>query len=177
MHLTDDAGREANAEHLRKTARVGVTLVTLAHWEVGLVIGRGNPKKIRRASDVAHRRVRLVNRERGASPRRVLERRMKAEGATSPAEATTVTSHRELGRTIAVGAADAGPSVRDVAITYGLNFLPLQEERFDLAIPTEMLSTPEMRRLLDLLLSARARTELSTLGYDVQHTGNCVAVA
>ncbi len=173
MHLTDAYGGEANSAHLKK-ARVDATLVTLARWEVGLVVAKGNPKRIRRAADVARRRVRLVNRERDASPRRVLERRLKTEGVAPPAPVATVTGHCELGRMIAAGAADVGPSVRDIAISYDLDFVPLQEERFDLAIPTAMLSTPEMRRLLDMLSSARARTELGALGYDVRHSGDRV---
>jgi molybdate-binding protein len=66
--------------------------------------------------------------------------------------------------------------VRDVAISFGLDFVPFNEERFDLALPTEMLSAPEVRRLLDALTSARARAELSALGYDVRETGNHVSL-
>jgi molybdate-binding protein len=88
----------------------------------------------------------------------------------------TVNGHREVARVIAAGAADVGPGVRDVAIAFHLDFVPFVEERFDLALPTEMLSAPEVRRLLDLLTSTRARAELSALGYDVRETGNQVAL-
>ncbi|HEY1693248.1 MAG TPA: substrate-binding domain-containing protein [Polyangiaceae bacterium] len=175
LHLTDEKGREANTKRVKgASSAMKVTLVTLGHWEVGLVVARGNPKRIRRASDVARRGIRLVNREIGASPRRVLERRLKAEGTPAPADSATVDGHRNVARVVAAEAADVGPAVRDVAIAFGLDFVPFGEERFDLALPTEMLSAPEVRRLLDTLASARARAELSALGYDVRETGNQV---
>jgi molybdate-binding protein/DNA-binding XRE family transcriptional regulator len=177
LHLTDEKGREANTSRVRGLASpMRVTLITLGHWEVGLVVSKGNPRRVRRASDVARRGIRLVNREKGASPRRVLERRLKAEGVRPPADTLTVDGHRNVARVIAAGAADVGPAVRDVAISFGLDFVPFNEERFDLALPTEMLSAPEVRRLLDALTSARARAELSALGYDVRETGNHVSL-
>jgi molybdate-binding protein/DNA-binding XRE family transcriptional regulator len=177
LHLTDEAGREANTARARRIARrVSVTLITLAHWEVGLVVAKGNPKRIQRATDLRRRGVRLVNREVGASPRRVLERRFLAEGATPPIDTATVMGHRDVARVIASGAADAGPAVRDVAIGYGLDFVPFGEERFDLAVPTQMVSSTEVRRLLDTLTSARSRAELTAFGYDVRETGKRVAL-
>jgi putative molybdopterin biosynthesis protein len=178
LHLTDEKGREGNSSHVKHRAKtMKVTLITLGRWEMGLVVAKGNPKRIRRASDVTGRGIRLVNRERGSSPRRVLERRLKAEGAGPPVDAATVTGHRDVARFVAAGVADVGPTVRDVAITFGLDFVPFGEERFDLALPTEVLPTPEVRRLLDALTSSRTRTELSSLGYDVRETGNQVAVS
>jgi molybdate-binding protein/DNA-binding XRE family transcriptional regulator len=178
LHLTDDKAREANTARVKEIAPPKkITLITLGHWEVGLVVARGNPHGILRAADIARRGIRLVNREKGASPRRLLERRLKAEGVKAPVDVATVSGHRDVARVIASGAADVGPSVRDVAIAFGLDFVPFGEERFDLALPTEMLGAPEVRRLVDALTSTRTRTELSALGYDVRETGNQVGTA
>jgi putative molybdopterin biosynthesis protein len=177
MHLTDDDGAEANTAFIQEHARSrDFTLVTLGHWEIGLVVARGNPKSIRRAADVAGRGVRLVDRERGSSPRRVLETRMRAEGARLPREVATVRGHRDVARLIAAGAADVGPAVRDVAVSFRLGFVPFGEERFDLAVPTDALAMPEVRRLLETLTSARMRAELQALAYDARETGKCRAV-
>ena len=46
LHLTDEKGREANTARVRQLPpSVKVSLFTLAHWEVGLVVAKGNPKK------------------------------------------------------------------------------------------------------------------------------------
>lgn len=178
LHLTDEKGREANTARVKQLGRGSrISLITLGHWEVGLVVAKGNPRRIRHASDVAGRGIRLVNREKGASPRRVLERRLRAECVRPPADSATVSGHRDVARVIASGAADVGPAARDVAIGFGLDFVPFGEERFDLALPTEALSLPEIRRLLDMLTSTRARAELSALGYDVRGTGNTVSLS
>jgi putative molybdopterin biosynthesis protein len=178
LHLTDENGQGANTARVRQLApsSTKIALVTLGHWEVGLVVAKGNPKRIRRASDVARRRIRLVNREKGASPRRVLERRLRTEGVRPPADAATASGHRDVARVVASGAADVGPAVRDVAIAFDLGFVPFGEERYELALPADMLTTPEIRRMLDLLTSARCRTELLALGYDVRETGNSIVV-
>jgi putative molybdopterin biosynthesis protein len=178
LHLTDERGREANTTRVKELASsMKVALITLGHWEVGLVVGKGNPKRIRRASDVRRRGVRLVNRERGASPRLVLERRLREEGVSPPADAAIVNGHRDVARVVASGAGDVGPAVRDVAITFGLDFVPFAEERFDLAVSAEMLASPRIQRMLDTLSSARARGELSALGYDTRETGNRVVLS
>jgi molybdate-binding protein/DNA-binding XRE family transcriptional regulator len=178
LHLTDEKGREANTARVRQVAgATRITLVTLGHWEVGLVVANGNPRRIRRASDVVGRGIRLVNREKGASPRRVLERRLRAEGVRPSTDSAMVSGHRDVARVVASGAADVGPAVRDVAIRFGLDFVPFGEERFDLALPTETLSMPEVRRMLDMLTSSRARAELSAVGYDVRETGNTVSMS
>ncbi len=105
-HFTDERGHEANAAHLRKQAsRMDTTLITLAHWEVGLVVARGNPKGLRRAADVARRGIRVVNREKGASPRRVFERSLRIDGVNRPTYAMTVKGHLNIARAIAFGAA------------------------------------------------------------------------
>ncbi len=177
LHLTDERGKSANATFAAEHAGdAGLTLVTLAHWEVGLVTSKGNPKRIARASDVARRGVRLVNREHGASPRRVLERRLRAEGTAPPRDALTVRTHRDVARAIALGAADVGPAVRDVAISFDLDFVAFGEERFDLAIPADLLGQREIQRMLDALTSSAVRAELSALGYDVRDTGKTVGI-
>ena len=177
LHLTDDRGGSANAEFAAaNSGEAGLTLVTLAHWEVGLATAKGNPKRVTRASDVARRGVRLVNRERGASPRRVLERRLRAEGTVPPRDAFIVRTHRDVARAVALGAADVGPTVRDVTISFDLGFVPFGEERFDLAIPPDLLARAEIQRLLDALASSPVRAELSALGYDVRDTGKTVEV-
>ena len=170
MHLTNADGTEANRAH-SKGARPAIALNTFARWEVGLVVAAGNPKRIRRASDVAARGVRVVNREADASPRRLLERRLRAEGTKAPPNVLIAIGHREVARAVAMGAADVGPAVRDVAIAYGLDFIPLSEERFDLAVTDATLQTPQARRLLEALTSSRTRRELAALGYDVRQTG------
>jgi molybdate-binding protein len=76
---------------------------------------------------------------------------------------------------VALGAADAGVATRDAALAYGLHFVPLAEERYDLVIPVVLLTDVRVQRLLDTLSAAPCRQELAALGYDVSACGQRVA--
>ncbi|MBX3249207.1 MAG: regulator of molybdate uptake, partial [Myxococcales bacterium] len=70
---------------------------------------------------------------------------------------------------------DAGVATRDAALAFGLHFVPLSEERYDLVIPRASLDDPRVERWLDALTSRAVRIELDALGYDVTHAGDRVA--
>jgi molybdate-binding protein len=57
--------------------------------------------------------------------------------------------HLEVAQAVAIGAADTGIATRDAAISFGLPFVPLSEERYDLALRAEDEDDPRMQRLLD----------------------------
>jgi molybdate-binding protein/DNA-binding XRE family transcriptional regulator len=152
-------------------------IVTLASWQVGLVVAKGNPLRIRNASCVGRRGVRLVTREKGSGARRMLERALASEKASVKLASSSIvaTGHREVARCIAMGAADVGPGVADVARAFGLDFVPFGSERFDLALAPGATGDPRIARLLDALSSEPARREMRALGYDVEQSGKRVA--
>ena len=49
----------------RNLTGIDCLVVTFAHWEEGLILRQGNPKKIRSVSDLARPAVKIVNREMG----------------------------------------------------------------------------------------------------------------
>ena len=83
-------------------------------------------------------------------------------------QARRASGHMEVAEAIAMGVADAG-----IAIAYGLDFIPLAEERFDLVIAWE-LATDSRVRLADRLGSRSFRRELDSVGgYQVGDTRSC----
>ncbi|XXF74911.1 substrate-binding domain-containing protein [Myxococcaceae bacterium GXIMD 01537] len=175
VHLVDTRTQEANVADVRRHAgRVSVALITLGRWEAGLVTAPGNPKQIRRASDLARRGLRLVTREEGSGARRLLDQQLRAEGL-SPSAALQASGHLEVAHAVALGAGDVGIATRDAAIAFGLGFVPLADERYDLVIPLAALQDPRVVRLLEVMTSGPVRRELSSLGYDVRSCGDRVA--
>jgi molybdate-binding protein len=80
--------------------------------------------------------------------------------------------HEQVARLVACGAADAGIAIESVALAAGLGFVPLSEERFDLALPAERAAEPAVARILDALGDAAFRREVARLpGYDISLTG------
>jgi molybdate-binding protein len=177
VHVLDERTGESNLPYLRRHLKGGgFTIVTFARWEQGLMVARGNPKRIRGVGDLARKDVALVNREPGSGARLLLDRRLHAAGITvhqSGGYHRMARSHLEVARLVAEGRADAGLGARSAATLYGLSFLPLQEERYDLVMPSAYLSDhPGLSLLLDTIVSRAFRRELGALGgYDTRETG------
>jgi molybdate-binding protein/DNA-binding XRE family transcriptional regulator len=179
VHLVDPRTGEANVADVRRAvAGQPLALVTLARWQAGLLVRPGDAKRIRGVGDLARRGVRLVAREAGAGAQRLLEAKLREAGlgVELGRHATLVASgHLEVARAIAMGAADVGLATQDVALAFGLTFLPLAEERYDLVVPAGQLSDPRLARLFDVVASAPFRRELAELGYDTRASGERVA--
>lgn len=178
-HLPGD-GKEANvAQAERAVGRAGGLVATYASWEQGLIVAPGNPKALRSVADLARREVRIVNREPGSGSRKLLDELM-ARDAMSPGDiagyGSVVPSHTAVARAVAAGTADAGIGLEAVSRSFGLDFMPLSEVRFDLVIPDEHTSHPVVRAMLDVLSGARLRADLAGLpGYSTSGTGDVVA--
>jgi molybdate-binding protein/DNA-binding XRE family transcriptional regulator len=154
-------------------------VINFVYWEEGFIVGQGNPRKIRAVSDIAKPTVRIVNREKGSGARRLLDKQMRAS-AINPGRVKgyrdEVLSHLDLASRIKSGLADAGIGVQSVASIFGLDFVPLQRERYDLVIPKTSYETlGGMKALLDTLVSKPFRDELGALGgYDTRDSGKVV---
>ncbi|MEB2310842.1 MAG: helix-turn-helix domain-containing protein [Polyangiaceae bacterium] len=178
VHLVDKRTGAANVEDVaRHTAGTDVVLITLARWEAGLVTAPGNPKGVKRASDLARRGLRLVTREEGSGARRLFDQQLREAGAARVAHSMSIEAagHLEVAQAVAMGAGDVGVATRDAALACGLDFIPLAEERYDLVVPLASMEDVRIARLLDVMTSGATRRELTSLGYDVRSCGDRVA--
>jgi len=180
VHLVDDRSGSWNLPYLRRNLKgMDCLVVTFAHWEEGLIVRQGNPKKIRGVADLARPTVKIINREGGSGARRLLDRQLATSGI-QPSRVNgyddEVLSHLEVAARVKFGLANTGLGVRAAASICGLDFIPLQRERYDLVIPKayyEMLQG--LRTLLDIMVSKPFRDELEALGgYDTHEIGKMV---
>jgi len=153
-----------------------VAVFAFAVWEEGLVVARGNPKKIRRVDDLAHRNVTLANREPGSGSRRLLDRSLTQAGVPSTKirgySDETSGGHLAAAWRVYTGLADCCVATRSAARAFGLDFLPLASERYDLVIRQQHLQLAAVERLLDTLTQFSFRRELeSRCAYDTRETG------
>lgn len=180
VHLAEEESGTWKLPDLKRAlGKLDCIVITFAHWEEGFVIRPGNPKRIRAVADVARPAVRIVNREKGSGARRLLDKQLRAVGI-NPARVKgygdEVLSHLEVAWRVKSGLADAGIGVRAVASIAGLDFVPLQRERYDLVIPKAYYETLHgLQILLDTIVSRPFRSELDALGgYDSRETGKRV---
>src|SRR6267142_51316 len=178
-HLFDEQAREFNVPFVRRTlAGRAMVVVTFAHLEEGFALAPGNPRHIKRPEDIARPGVRFVNREPGAGARRLLDRLLRK--ARVPASAVKgydrlLGGHLQVAQAVAMGTADAGVVARSAAVAYGLDFVPLSEERFDLVFPKEWSTDPRAARMVETLEGRAFRRELGSLGgYDTRQSGHLV---
>jgi putative molybdopterin biosynthesis protein len=179
VHLMDAATGEANVVDVGRVAiKETIVLITLARWEAGLVLRPDDAARVRSVSDLGQPGLRLVVREPGAGARRLLEREVRAVGLPDDVVSGAclrAMGHIDVARAVAMGAADTGIATRDAAMVFGLRFVPLVEERYDLAVSLQSLTDPRVARLLDMLATADLRRELASLGYDTRASGDRVA--
>ncbi len=179
VHLVDAKTGEANVPDVRRHAgKRAMVVITFARWEAGLVLAAGNPKRIFGVSGLKNKGVRLASRERGSGARRLLDsalRRAALPLDVASGAALQATGHLQVARAVALGAVDAGIATRDAALAFGLGFVPLAEERYDLVVPQTELDDPRITRLLEVMISGAFRRELSSLGYDVAQCGDRIA--
>ncbi|MGD9852220.1 MAG: substrate-binding domain-containing protein [Nitrospirales bacterium] len=169
VHLVDARSGESNIPYLKRHVQgkdyVGVRF---ASWVQGIVVGAGNPLQIRTIEDFGRPNLQLVNREVGAGARFFLDALLKKTGIHGrqvKGYDRVVTSHLEVARLIRDGLADMGIGVEAVARHYGLDFIPLQEERYDLILRKDVLGAhPMIAQLFDAMVSRPFRQELETLG-------------
>lgn len=178
-HLKDANTGEFNVPFVRRELPDEVfTIVTFAHWEEGFVVAPGNPKRIRNASDLAEKSVRIVNRESGSGSRALLDRMLALAGI----DAARVSgyeniAHGHLAAAYAVhaGSAECCVATQSAARMFGLDFIPLEHERYDFVLRRSLLELPFVHRFLEVLQRAALRRKIELLaGYDCAHTGEVV---
>jgi putative molybdopterin biosynthesis protein len=150
-------------------------LFSFAVWEQGIVTAAGNPKGIREVEDFARKDIRIVNRERGAGSRKLLDAELK-QLKISPSQVagykTIASGHLAAASEVRSGAADCCIATRAAARAFGLGFIPLLTERYDFAIQRKHLDLPAIQTLLNTLNRAGFRRELESAGgYDTSASG------
>jgi molybdate-binding protein/DNA-binding XRE family transcriptional regulator len=175
-HLRDERSGESNLPAIHRLfARNTVAVVSLAVWEEGLVLAPSNPKSIHSIEDLARRGVSIVNREPGAGSRNLLDAhldRLGLAGTKVRGYDRVAAGHLPAAWQVRTGDADCCIATRAAARVFGLDFIPLVSERYDLAIRRQHLDYPPVAALLDTLNRAGFRRELEGLGgYDTSAAG------
>jgi molybdate-binding protein/DNA-binding XRE family transcriptional regulator len=179
-HLEDPETGEFNLPFLhREFPGEHFTVVTFARWEEGLVIAPGNPKGVHKIEDLARRNIRFVNREPGSGSRALLDRLLERAGLGEDQVRgydRVVYGHLAAAYSVISGDADVCLATRSAAQTFGLNFIPLHSERYDLVMGRRTAGLPAVAAFLDVLQRATLRRKLEVLaGYDTSEMGALVA--
>jgi putative molybdopterin biosynthesis protein len=175
-HLLDPDSGEYTLPYLDKLLPGrAVAVVRLVHRDQGLIVAPGNPSGATGIEDVARRGMRYVNRQRGAGTRMLLDYELARHGI-EPGEiegyAREEHTHLAVAAAVAAGRADCGLGVLAAARAFGLDFVPVAREPYDLVLLKDSIEDELLAPLWSLLSSddfRRAVTELG--GYDTSEMG------
>jgi molybdate-binding protein/DNA-binding XRE family transcriptional regulator len=179
-HLRDPDTGEFNLPWVRRLfPKKDTVVVTFARWDEGIVVRPGNPKRVKRVEDLARKDVKFVNRDIGSGSRLLLDTRLAAIGLEAGrvrGYAREVATHLEAAQLVLSAEVDCCLATRLAARVFGLDFVPLDSERFDLVTLRTHLQLPAVRALFETLNRAVLRRQLEVLaGYDTTHTGTVLA--
>jgi putative molybdopterin biosynthesis protein len=175
-HLLDPATGEYTLPYVdRILGGRAVSVVRLVHRDQGLIVAAGNPLGLTGIDDLAKPGVRYVNRQRGAGTRVLLDHELRQRGI-GPDEIEGYQreepTHLAVAAAVAAGRADAGMGIMAAARAFGLGFLPVTREPYDLVVTAADAASPRLAPLWALLESDRFRAAVRDLGgYGTEEMG------
>ncbi len=177
-HLVQDDDADYNFAYAEELLPQQPAVVNFCRREQGFITAQGNPKKIASVSDLASKKLTMVNRPASTGTRLLFDREAERAGL-GPSDFTgyekEVSRHLDVGLEVLAGRADAGPGVKAAAIMLNLGFASLGWERFDLLIPKQRFFDRDVQLFLSLFSDAEFKELAAELtGYDVSMSGKVV---
>jgi molybdenum cofactor synthesis domain-containing protein len=179
-HLLDTQTGDYNRSYVgRIVKQTPVTLVTLVHRWQGLMIPKGNPKNIQNVKDLMRSEISLINRQAGSGTRILLDFEFQKAGidpSTIAGYRSEEYTHMSVAMAVASGRADVGLGILAAARALDLDFIPITRERYDLVIPTDLLTDERIELLLEIIRSQSFVDQVLAMGgYEVEETGTILS--
>ena len=175
-HLLDTKDGTYNFFYIKQILKnIPVKLVHLVMREQGLIIPKGNPKKIQGIEDIVDEEIVFINRQRGSSTRILLDFHLSRLGMTpNQIKGYDLEKYTHMSMAVAVanGTADVGLGIYSAAQAFDLDFIPIATEQYDLIIPESCYAIPNIQILLDTITTSRFKERVEKLGgYSTDGTG------
>ncbi|TYQ18258.1 UNVERIFIED_CONTAM: putative molybdopterin biosynthesis protein [Acetivibrio alkalicellulosi] len=180
-HLWDGETNQYNLPYVKRLLPgTRVVIIHLACRTQGFYVAKGNPKKIISWSDLKREDITMINREKGAGSRVLLDEHLRLlgiYGSNINGYKRESQSHITVASTVARGGADVAVGDEKMARQVeGIDFIPLQKERYELVVRKEDMNIPQTQVLLEILRSENFKMEFKGVsGYDIAEMGNIVA--
>jgi putative molybdopterin biosynthesis protein len=179
LHVLDPTGGDYNRSFVSGAAQSGdLVLINWAWREQGLVVAPKNPHRIRGITDLARPGIVVARRQEGAGSQ-ILFRHLLEQADVNYQKLSllepALRTETDVAAAVLDGKADCGLAVASAVKRYRLGFVPLQRERFDLAMSRRDYFEPPLQHLLWFTRSAVFTAYASALGgYDVSRTGEVI---
>lgn len=176
VHLLDENDGTYNVSYINKYfPNGGVALVECVQRVQGLMVQKGNPKGITGFADVTRPGLTYVNRQKGAGTRILCDYLLKKNGIDPRAlqgYSREELTHTSVAAQIAGGTADCGLGILSAARIYGLDFLPICNEQYDLLVSLNAMENPMVQAFIQTLATEAFAERLKAMGgYELHEPG------
>ncbi|HIP58304.1 MAG TPA: molybdopterin biosynthesis protein [Archaeoglobus profundus] len=165
VHLLDPYTGMYNIPYLLKYGLKGQAVLVRGYIrEQGLIVAKGNPKKIEGIEDLLRSDVTFINRNAGSGTRILLDMYLKKIAEDRGLSFDDIKrsikgydveakSHTAVAIAVLMGKADVGLGIRAVAERYGLDFIPIKPEEYDFVIRKDRLNKDAVKEFIKVLRS------------------------
>ncbi len=141
--------------------------ILLFYREQGFLVVKGNPKGVSGIEDLVRKDIRIINRQPGAGTRVLLDwflEEAKLKRSNVAGYAGQAITHLDAASRVASGIVDVAIGIRAAADAFGLDFVTMAWEPFELVVPEKHLDHPGVRAVLDAVKDPAWRKGVETMG-------------
>jgi len=179
IHLFDSATGEYNIPFIKRFLKdQAVVLVNLTYRTQGWIVAKGNPLGIHDLSGLLKEGVRFVNRQRGAGTRLLFDYLLE-QAEIGPDQIYGYQreefTHLNVAAAVAAGVADVGLGINSAAQAYGLEFIPVAEERYDLLMTRDFYHSNFGQVILQIITAPDFKSRVEGMGgYSMRDGGRLI---
>lgn len=180
IHLMDIKTGEYNVSYIKQYLNEPMALIKFIGRSQGLMVRKGNPKGIQGIEDITRKDIQIVNRQRGAGTRILLDyyiERKSLDISKIEGYDREMTTHMAVAAAVAGGSADCGLGIYSAAKAMGLDFIPLVWEDYDLLVPQKLLKDKKIHLLLEIIRRDNFVRQIENLGgYNTEKIGKIILI-
>ncbi len=175
-HLFDPKTGEYNIPFLPNyVPDIKPVVVNLFCRDIGFLVAAKNPLGIHGFEDLARKEVKFINRQKGAGTRVLLDyylKKLRISHSEIKGYEKEVYTHLEVGIAILSKEADVGIATIAVSKFFGLSFIPITTENFDMVLEQSTFFEKGVQAFVEVLNSDGFRKRITKLGnYDFKNSG------
>jgi putative molybdopterin biosynthesis protein len=181
IHLLDMETGEYNVSYIKKyLPNKEIALIKGVKRIQGLMVKKGNPLNINTIDDIVGNKIKFVNRQRGSGTRLLVDYLVKKLGVNPEGikgyEREEFT-HLSVAAAVAGGDSDVGVGVYSAAAMMKLDFIPIGNEEYDIAVPAEYIDHEMIKSFISIITSSEFKEELDKLGgYNYSDIGKIILI-
>ena len=166
VHMLSNTG-EYNTYLIEKYLDKSFKLIKGVSRKQGFYVKKGNPKNIKKISDLQKSDINFVNRQRGSGTRILFDKLLKdnfVEPKNIHGYLYELPSHVLVAESVKDERFDVGLGIESVANMFGLEFIELGLENYDFIVNENFIDSPMFHRFIRAIKSDKFKEKLTKIG-------------